>query len=100
MQYPSYSEQDPHLNYAPNYVLVFTRRTLNALLSNSARQGAEVKLDFGADGAPQCKAVGHGWREGDNLFVASVTVDGEEQRQEWDFQLLRDKATQYASLLN
>ncbi len=76
----------------PQYVIDFTPRTVQALLSGQAQDGLSVDMDFHVDGEPQTRAAGSGKRHGDNGFVASVEIGGEPQNHVWNFDLLLDRA--------
>lgn len=76
----------------PQYVIDFTPRTVQAILSKPAQDGESVALDFHVDGESHTRAVGSGQRHGDNGFIASVEIGGEPQNHVWNFDLLLERA--------
>ncbi|MES2070659.1 MAG: hypothetical protein V4488_09950 [Pseudomonadota bacterium] len=76
----------------PQYVIDFTPRTVQALLSKPTQDGESVLLDFHVDGEPQTRARGSGQRHGDNGFIASVELGEEPQNHVWNFDLLLERA--------
>jgi len=79
---------------SPLYVLEYTPKTVDSVLSSAALSGQEVEVDVYDRRDANLKHVGLGRRiKGeDDLFRIQVQTDSGMHEDEWNFTILRDSA--------
>ena len=78
----------------PDYVLEYTLRTVDSVLSAAALEGKEVEVDVYDRKDVSKKFVGTGYRmkgEGD-MFRIRVETETGSHEDEWNYTILRDSA--------
>ena len=78
----------------PTYVLEYTTKTIDAVLSQVALEGGEVEVDVYERSDVSKKHVASGKRikgEGD-MFRVSVTTAGGAHSDDWSYTILRESA--------
>jgi len=78
----------------PLYVLEYTVKTINSLLSPAALEGKEVEVDVYDRRDVEKKHTGIGRRipGEDDFFRVRVTLDASEHEDEWNYTILRESA--------
>ena len=78
----------------PKYVLEYTIKTTDAVLSQAALQGHEVEIDVydRSDVAKRHVAVGQRLSGEGDMFRVTVVTDSGSHSDEWNYTILRDSA--------
>ncbi|MFZ6690401.1 hypothetical protein [Undibacterium sp. SXout20W] len=78
----------------PLYVLEYTVKTVNSLLSPAALEGKEVEVDVYDRRDVEKKHTGIGRRipGDDDFFRVRVALDSGEHEDEWNYTILRESA--------
>ncbi|MBC3884503.1 hypothetical protein [Undibacterium griseum] len=79
---------------APLYVLEYTPKTIEAVLSSSALEGREVEVDVydKRDAAKKHTAIGHRLAAQGDVFRVRVLTDSGIHEDEWNYAILRESA--------
>ncbi|MCH8622142.1 hypothetical protein [Undibacterium sp. TS12] len=78
----------------PTYVLEYTTKTIDAVLSQTALEGGEVEIDVYERNDASKKHVASGKRlkgEGD-MFRVSVSTGAGQHSDDWNYTILRESA--------
>lgn len=79
----------------PTYVLEYTTKTIDAVLSQAALEGSEVEIDVyeRSDVSKRHTASGKRLKEGDgDMFRVSVTTPNGSHSDDWNYTILRESA--------
>jgi hypothetical protein len=78
----------------PLYVLDYTTKTINAVLSPDALEGKEVEVDVydRRDAGKKYTAIGRRIKGEDDTFLICVTLDSGPHEDSWNYTLLRESA--------
>jgi transcriptional regulator with XRE-family HTH domain len=85
---PNLLSRDLEVN-APIFVVDFTPRTIDAILSSAAAEGRELVIDVCNENDPSVKAVAAGRLSADGVFKVTLE-DGADF--DWTFEFLKEKA--------
>jgi len=79
---------------APLYVLDYTTKTVNAVLSPAALEGKEVEVDVydRRNSEKKYTAIGRRLKDEDDTFLICVAADTGPHEDTWNYTLLRESA--------
>ena len=79
----------------PRFVLEYTHKTVDAVLSPAALQGQEVEVDVydRTDVNRRCTGIGHRINGDEDIFRVVVADGNGEHTDEWNYTLLRESAS-------
>ncbi|MBC3918932.1 hypothetical protein H8L32_15685 [Undibacterium sp. CY18W] len=78
----------------PTYVLEYTTKTIDAVLSQAALEGNEVEIDVyeRSDVNKKHTASGKRLKDDNDMFRVSVTTPGGQHSDDWNYTILRESA--------